>query len=842
MTMPNHPEPDSLADLAAAGFTTARLDVTDDASMATLVDRITVEHGAVSVLVNNAGFELVGPVEETPLAQARRQFEVNFFGLARLTLLVLPGMRCQGGGTIINLSSVFGRFAVPGNTYYSASKHAVAAFTGALRLELAPFGIRAVLIEPTAARTSLNSNTAWAPAPAPGSTYTSFYEDLADWHAQTYAGPPHNMAGRLAVSPDQVAAAITRAATARRPRASYPVGTLARGLFALRRWLPAPAFAAFVRSQFPVPRPVTPGAVTPRRSSMPDPIVTDYVAEALKTAACWPGADRATLITLATVLAATGADADGAAFFGSLAASQPGQALPLALAGFFEVRQGRDIPAGLAKLDEAASNDLGPSQYYRGLALAGLPDAGQAKQAVADLEFVLAVRDQFPTPMIRAAHHGLAAAHTTLGNHDQAAQAAAATGLATAPPGARLEFSGFWMNAAEGFHFTSPRITEPAPGIQVAQGYDFGDFAFLTTGDGIVAIDAGTAPHRAAAALTDAGLTAGDVTHVILTHAHFDHAGGIAALVGPRTTVIAQAGFSAELDRQHTNYLPFGYFTGRGAGFGRGGPATPATITVDQPIAEPTTLTVGGTELVLYPATGGETPDALMIYLPGAGVLFTGDVMMPYLGAPFFAEGSPDGLIEALEFITGLGPRLLVHGHTPLTELFTAQAAVGLLPALRQLREQAVAGIQAGKTLTGLLEANLLPEVLREHPAAVGPYLAIRDHFLQRLYHTRTGYWQPDGQGLEPIAPHQRAAALDLLAGGEPDRFAGTARTLLAQRDHALALEITTAGLARHPGHPELTQLRQQALHRLMERHQLQEPFRYLIYAELAGVELGPVR
>jgi hypothetical protein len=230
-----------------------------------------------------------------------------------------------------------------------------------------------------------------------------------------------------------------------------------------------------------------------------------------------------------------------------------------------------------------------------------------------------------------------------------------------------------------------------------------------------------------------------------------------------------------------------------------------------------------------------------MVHLPASGVLFIGDVMMPYLGAPFFAEGSLDGLLETLSFILELGPRLLVHGHTVLTELFTVQAAAGLLPALSEVREHALAGISRGMTLTALLDAGYLPEVLRKHPAAVGPYLATRDHFLQRLHHQRTGYWQSDGQGLEPIAPAQRAAALDLLAGGRPERFADAARALLAQQDHALALEITTAGRARHPDAGQLAQLRQQALYRLMERPQLQDPFRFLIYAEMAGVEIGPV-
>src|SRR5258707_8137114 len=230
-----------------------------------------------------------------------------------------------------------------------------------------------------------------------------------------------------------------------------------------------------------------------------------------------------------------------------------------------------------------------------------------------------------------------------------------------------------------------------------------------------------------------------------------------------------------------------------------------------------------------------------MVYLLASGVLFTGDVMMPYLGAPFFAEGSPEGLLGALRLIAEINPRKLVHGHTLLTELFTVETIPGLLAALTELRDQSLAGIGRGLTLTGLLKANVLPEVLREHPAAVGPYLAIRDHFVQRLHHQHSGYWQPDGQGLEPIDAAGRAAALDLLAGGSPERFASAAQTLLAQRDPALALEIITAGLARHPDASELARLRQQALYRLMERHQLQDPFRFLIYAELAGVVIVPV-
>ena len=569
---------------------------------------------------------------------------------------------------------------------------------------------------------------------------------------------------------------------------------------------------------------------------MTGPISRHRDIESLKTAARWPGADRNTTVILAVRLAAARADAEGYRYFSELADAQPGEALPLTLAGFFQARLGDDVDAALAKLDQAAAADLGPPQYFRGLALAGLPpDRQRAEQAVADLEFVLAVADQFPAMLLRAAYQGLAAAYAVLGHDEQAAEAMRKSGLGAAPADTQLMFGGFWATAQDGFRFTSPRILRPEPGIQVAQGYDFGDLAFITTGDGVVAIDAGTAQDRVRAVLGDLDPPAdGAISHLILTHAHWDHIGGAGALRGPGTRVIAQAGFPAGLDRGEGDRPRFRYFTGAAG-------SVPLAVVPDQLISEPTTLTVGGTEFILYPTPGGETSDALMAYLPASGVLFTGDVMMPYLGQPFAGEGSPEGLLETLAFIGSLRPRLLIHGHPTLTEQFTAEAIPGLQAALTQLHGEVLDGIRDGRTLPDILEEASLPAVLRDHPMAVVPYLVIRDHFTERLYHQRTGYWQPDRRGLEPATAAEHAAALDLLAGGREEQFAAAAATLIGQGDHALALQIIQPGLLRHPASSILAGLRATALHRLMEQYQQFDPFKFLIYAELAGAEIGPV-
>jgi glyoxylase-like metal-dependent hydrolase (beta-lactamase superfamily II) len=446
---------------------------------------------------------------------------------------------------------------------------------------------------------------------------------------------------------------------------------------------------------------------------------------------------------------------------------------------------------------------------------------------------VLAVRDQFPVLLLRAVYQGLARAYAVLGRQPEAADALRASG---AGPDAPPMFTSFSVTARDGMRVSVPGVLSPAPGVHVAQSYDFGDFSFIQTSAGVVAIDAGTSPDRVRAALADLGLQdSAPVSHLILTHAHFDHAGGTAAVRGPRTQVIAAAGFPAEADRLRRWNLPFRYFTGTAARPDTG--VQPGRL-----ISERTSLVVGDTEFVLIPVRGGETADALMVYLPASGLLFTGDALMPYLGVPFTAEGSPEGLLETLRYIRELAPRQLIAGHTTLTENFTIETLAGLEPALTELHEVALARIGENMPLPHILDLAHLPASLRDHPAAVVPYLVSRDDFIARLYHQRTGYWRPDGHGLDPRSPAETAAALDLLAGEKADAFAAAAATLADQGDLTLAWEILTPGLLRHPDSRELAELRQAVLARLMEQSQLSDPFGFLVYAELAGAELAPVR
>lgn len=250
-------KPETLSDLAALGMRTLALDVTDPASAEAAVELIEAEHGAVDVLVNNAGYGLSGTFEETGLDQVREQFETNVFGLVGLTQRVLPGMRARGAGTVVNVSSIFGKYAVPGGGFYHASKHAVEALSDALRLEVAGFGIRVVLVQPGPVHTpwgqTFMDHLPSGPRRA-DSPYRRFHERTAAYYDAIYNGTRRTLAGTFTIDADQVAAAIDKAVRARRPRARYPVGFLAASTIALRRLTTDRIFdSAYIRRQFPVP-------------------------------------------------------------------------------------------------------------------------------------------------------------------------------------------------------------------------------------------------------------------------------------------------------------------------------------------------------------------------------------------------------------------------------------------------------------------------------------------------------------------------------------------------------------------------------------------------------------
>ncbi len=223
---------DLMEPLAALGVQVLALDVTDEDSMRAAVGRVLEERGRIDVLVNNAGYGSYGSLEEVDLAEGRRQFDVNVFGLARMTQLVLPAMRQAGRGRIINVSSIGGKFYEPLGTWYHASKFAVEGMSDSLRLELAPHGISVSIIEPA------STISEWGAIAAQGLLATSGTGPYAS-QAQLMAGALGSTGkGETSSEPAVIAAAVLQAATSARPRTRYPAGSGARAILTLRRILP----------------------------------------------------------------------------------------------------------------------------------------------------------------------------------------------------------------------------------------------------------------------------------------------------------------------------------------------------------------------------------------------------------------------------------------------------------------------------------------------------------------------------------------------------------------------------------------------------------------------------
>ena len=243
---------DSIADLEAQGCQVLQLDVTDEASMSAAVQAVQAEHGAVGALVNNAGYSQSGAIETVPLDEVRRQFETNVFGLARMCQLVLPKMREQRAGRIVNISSIGGTLVFPGGGFYHATKYAVEAISDALRFELQGFGIQVVVVEPGIIRTRFADAVSSAlPRTDSADPYATFNAAVEQSTQNAYE--KGSLVGRLGGEPEAVARAIERAITAKSPKTRYRVTPSARLLIPSRGLMTDKTWDRLMASQFPRP-------------------------------------------------------------------------------------------------------------------------------------------------------------------------------------------------------------------------------------------------------------------------------------------------------------------------------------------------------------------------------------------------------------------------------------------------------------------------------------------------------------------------------------------------------------------------------------------------------------
>ncbi|WP_076260154.1 oxidoreductase [Intrasporangium flavum] len=236
-----------MQDLAVLGIHVLALDVTDDASMQDAVATVVAEQGRIDVLVNNAGYGSYGAVEDVPMQEARAQMEVNVFGAARLIQLVLPHMRAQRSGTVVNVTSMGGKITTPLGAWYHATKFALEALSDCLRLEVAPFGIDVVVIEPGGIRTEWSGIAADKVRAVSGEgPYAAQGRAVADSLSS-------ESTARRSSPPELIARTIAKAVRAGRPRTRYAVGFGAKPMIALHAVLPDRAYDSVVRRVVGVP-------------------------------------------------------------------------------------------------------------------------------------------------------------------------------------------------------------------------------------------------------------------------------------------------------------------------------------------------------------------------------------------------------------------------------------------------------------------------------------------------------------------------------------------------------------------------------------------------------------
>ena len=234
---------ENMNDLVQAGGHSIAMDITKEEDIKACVEKINTEQGRIDVLVNNAGYAVYGPIENVEIDEARRQFEVNIFGLASLTQKVIPLMRTQKSGKIINVSSVGGKIYSPFGAWYHATKHALEGWSDCLRIELKAFGIDVVIIEPGAIKTEFG-DVMYQPMldRASGTPYEESVNRMAEAAMGMYERGE-------ASPPSVIADAISKAINASKPKTRYVAGKMGKMILRMRRWTSDRMFDKVIMSQ-----------------------------------------------------------------------------------------------------------------------------------------------------------------------------------------------------------------------------------------------------------------------------------------------------------------------------------------------------------------------------------------------------------------------------------------------------------------------------------------------------------------------------------------------------------------------------------------------------------------
>ena len=395
----------------------------------------------------------------------------------------------------------------------------------------------------------------------------------------------------------------------------------------------------------------------------------------------------------------------------------------------------------------------------------------------------------------------------------------------------------FSEEAASGHTFAPRRIAEIVPGrVYVLSGFEFTEYYFVVSADRchLVGIDAGTHPDFAKTAyeaLRAYATGLPSLTTVFITHAHWDHVGGHRYFRGldAHPQFYGRGNYQEEFARE---------FNGPGI-FAKqffGEKFNSDDVTSYKPdviIDTRTDVEIGGSTFELIPIYGGETRDGMLIYLPEERLIFMGDCIMPYLGAPFAEEGDLQGLLDAIDMVVHRNPQHLLHGHEPLTRNFSSPA---ILSALKQdltwLREQVLTAIRRGDERADIHGQNLIPpDLLVSQPEAHLPYFILREHVIDRLFDQNVGYWEANLQGLDHPGKADRGELLVDYLGLSARQITKAADRLMVDGKYAMAASLLDTAEARFPNSGSLRTAKRLAYLKLMEKNQNTDPFKFIIYS-----------
>ena len=398
----------------------------------------------------------------------------------------------------------------------------------------------------------------------------------------------------------------------------------------------------------------------------------------------------------------------------------------------------------------------------------------------------------------------------------------------------------FSEDAASGNAFVPRRISEIVPGrVYALSGFEFTEYYFVVSDDRreLIGIDAGTRPDSAKAAYEALQAYAPglpELTTVFITHSHWDHIGGQTYFrsLNPRVKFYARSNYEEEIALGNAGDIFRKQFFGTRFNFDDVRSFKP-DVTIDRR----TELKIAGTRIELIPVQGGETHDAMFIHLPDLGVMFVGDFIMPYLGAPFLEEGDLLGLLDAIDIVVQKNPQYLLHGHEPLTRNFTSAALLSELKTdLEWLREQVLIAIRRGDERAAIYQANLTPPgLLKGRPDVYLPYLILREHVIDRLYDQNVGYWQPNLQGLDHLTRADHTELLvDYLSVSER-QFVKAVERLAADGKYELAASLLESSGDRFDHSSAVANAKRLVYLKLMEKNQNTDPFKFILYSGKIG-------